>query len=110
MSTVPPAVTLTPLMNRLPTVSLPVLMLIVPIAVSLGSSLTPAAAASPEPSDSPARAGSPASLTTGRRVTEIVGTASGSKVIVTVATDVSPSPSVIRYWKVTVPSSPAEGV
>ena len=108
--TVPPAVTLMPSTIRLASVSLPVVMLILPTAVSVGSPLAPAAAASPEPSDSEPRAGSPASLTLWSPVTPTVGVESPSSVIVTVAIDVSPSPSVILYWKVTVPCSPAVGV
>ena len=71
--TVPPAVTLMPPMIRLASVSLPVVMLMLPIAVSLGSPLAPAAAASPEPSDSEPRAGSPASLTLWSPVIPTVG-------------------------------------
>ena len=86
--TVPPVVTLVPLMTRLASVSPPVVTGIVPKAVSSGL-------AALEPAGSSPRAGSADSLTVLSPATETVGFESASNVIVTVARLVSPSPSVI---------------
>ena len=86
--TVPPVVTLVPLMIRLASVSPPVVTGMVPTAVSSGL-------AAFEPAGSSPRAGSAASLTVLSPATEIVGVESASSAIVTFARLVSPSPSVI---------------
>ena len=95
--TVPPAVTFTLLMTSDANASPPVAIAIVPSVVSLFE-----AASDPE--------GRPASDTTFSPRTSTLGRESSSSEIVTVAVDVSPSPSVIIYWNVTTPSSPGAGV
>ena len=101
--TVPPAVTLVPLIVSEAMLSPPVEAAIVPLAISLF-------AAESEPAGSLPRAGRPDSATSLSPAASIVGTESRSNVIVAVVVDTSPSPSVIEYWNVTLPCSPGAGV
>ncbi len=85
--------------------SLPKSTVIVPAALALPVEVTsparPLSALAPE---------SPSSSTVTSSALRICGAESATSVIVAVATSVSPSPSVMRYWKLTVPLSCAAGV